>query len=349
MAKIVLGPTTLLLFLLANSCLPLPEDKTSDRSFLRGLINLRKQIIPYTSAVEKRLNNELPIAPNSPYLHTEYLTSLQPETQDHDEGSTSQRNSRGARIEDPNSQRTKVKGRRIRYHANENSLSQQSKSERFVDDSATSNSYPPPVLQYNNSNESEELLSSPNTSLMYSSSYSNIVFPAYATKNSNTQASTDSVQTEEHLFRDASSGQESMVLFPSDGTIGPNNSSTGQYLVTSTSFNTIPTASTGTSDNSHNSQITQQQVYSNHNPDSYITTLPHRIRLSPNIRKRMTTERPSRETTTESGGLFESFMARLRRLPVLGNVLRATVDPIYRPLINSILPVMAENSKYWRL
>ena len=46
-----------------------------------------------------------------------------------------------------------------------------------------------------------------------------------------------------------------------------------------------------------------------------------------------------------SGSLLRTIMTRLQRLPVVGNVLRATVDPVYRQLINSIMPTMAENSK----
>ena len=58
--------------------------------------------------------------------------------------------------------------------------------------------------------------------------------------------------------------------------------------------------------------------------------------------QRPTTERPTRRPQP---GLFDTLMASLRRLPVLGNVLRATVDPVYRPILNSILPSV-ENSEF---
>lgn len=53
-------------------------------------------------------------------------------------------------------------------------------------------------------------------------------------------------------------------------------------------------------------------------------------------------QKPVRESLPETVGFFQSFLSSLRRIPVIGNVLRATVDPIYRPLINTLLP-MAEN------
>ncbi|XP_018020443.1 pancreatic lipase-related protein 2-like isoform X2 [Hyalella azteca] len=53
--------------------------------------------------------------------------------------------------------------------------------------------------------------------------------------------------------------------------------------------------------------------------------------------------KPNREPRPRPSGFFGILMESLRNLPVVGNVLRAQVDPIYRPILNSLLPAGAQS------
>ena len=88
--------------------------------------------------------------------------------------------------------------------------------------------------------------------------------------------------------------------------------------------------------------LRQSQSRNSYIPLTAVRTPERKIIVRDNTKSPNLYRRSDRNSSSLS--LYSTIMAGLRRLPVLGNVLKANVDPMYRPILNSILPV-AEDSE----